>query len=42
MKVDCGVPLNALITRQSAEEMGISPGVPVYAQFKAISVHVLR
>ncbi|AKB73327.1 Tungstate ABC transporter, ATP-binding protein WtpC [Methanosarcina lacustris Z-7289] len=42
VKVDCGVPLNALITRQSAEEMKISPGVPVYAQFKASSVHVLR
>ncbi|KKI00336.1 sulfate ABC transporter ATP-binding protein [Methanosarcina sp. 1.H.T.1A.1] len=42
VKVDCGVPLNALITRQSAEEMDLSPGVPVYAQFKASSVHVLR
>ncbi|MHC1755934.1 MAG: ATP-binding cassette domain-containing protein [Methanosarcina sp.] len=42
VKVDCGVSLNALITRQSAEEMDISPGVPVYAQFKASSVHVLR
>lgn len=42
VKVDCGVSLNALITRQSAEEMEISPGVPVYAQFKASSVHVLR
>ncbi len=42
VNVDCGVPLNALITRQSAEEMDISPGVPVYAQFKASSVHVLR
>jgi len=42
VKVDCGVTLNALITRQSAEEMKISPGVPVYAQFKASSVHVLR
>jgi molybdate/tungstate transport system ATP-binding protein len=42
VKVDCGVTFNALITRQSAEEMGIFPGVPVYAQFKASSVHVLR
>lgn len=42
VKIDCGVPLNALITRQSAEEMEILPGVPVYAQFKASSVHVLR
>lgn len=42
VKVDCGVPFNALITRQSAEEMDILPGIPVYAQFKASSVHVLR
>lgn len=42
VKVDCGILLNALITRQSAEEMSILPGVPVYAQFKASSVHVLR
>lgn len=42
VKVDCGIILNALITRQSAEEMGIFPGVSVYAQFKASSVHVLR
>ncbi len=42
VKVDCGISLNALITRQSAEEMSILPGVPVYAQFKASSVHVLR
>lgn len=42
VKVNCGVLLNALITRQSAEEMGILPGVPVYAQFKASSVYALR
>lgn len=42
VKVDCGVGLNALITRQSAEEMGLVPGVPVYVQFKASSIHVLR
>jgi len=42
VKIDCGVILNALITRQSAEEMGIFQGVPVYVQFKASSVHVLR
>jgi molybdopterin-binding protein len=42
VKVDCVVLLNALITRQSAEEMGILPGVPVYAQLKESSVHVLQ
>ena len=42
VKVDCGITLSALITRQSAEEMGFFPGLPVYAQFKASSVRVLR
>ncbi|HWR25408.1 MAG TPA: ATP-binding cassette domain-containing protein [Methanosarcina sp.] len=42
VKVDCGVILNALITRQSAEEMNIFPGVPIFVQFKASSVHVFR
>ena len=42
VKVDCGITLNALITRQSAEEMEFFPGLPVYAQFKASSVRVLR
>jgi molybdate/tungstate transport system ATP-binding protein len=42
VKIDCGITLNSLITRQSAEEMGIFPGVSVYAQFKASSIHVLH
>jgi molybdate/tungstate transport system ATP-binding protein len=42
VRMDCGPLLNALVTRQSAEEMGLAPGVPVYAQFKASSIHVLR
>ncbi|HII00541.1 TPA: ATP-binding cassette domain-containing protein [Methanosarcinaceae archaeon] len=42
VRMDCGPLLNALVTRQSAEEMELAPGVPVYAQFKASSIHVLR
>jgi len=42
VRVDCGFPLNVLVTRQSAGEMELAPGVPVYAQFKASSIHVLR
>ncbi len=42
VRVDCGFVLNALVTRQSAEEMELVPGVSVYAQFKASSIHVLR
>ena len=36
VKVDCGVPLNVLITRQSAEEMELSPGVQVYASYNFV------
>jgi molybdate/tungstate transport system ATP-binding protein len=42
VKIDCGITLSALITRQSAEEMGFFPGLSVYAQFKSSSVRVLR
>ncbi|MDD4497510.1 MAG: ATP-binding cassette domain-containing protein [Methanosarcinaceae archaeon] len=42
VKVDCGFILNSLITRQSAVEMGLAPGSPVFAQFKVSAVHVLR
>ena len=42
VKVDCGVVLCALITWQSAEEMGITPGAQIYVQFKASSVRVLH
>jgi tungstate transport system ATP-binding protein len=40
--IDCGFPLAAMITRQSAEEMGLQKGTPVYATFKAISARVIR
>ncbi len=39
--IDCGFPLVALITRSSAEEMGIAPGQPVTASFKASAVHLI-
>ncbi len=39
--VDCGFPLIALITRSSAEEMGIEPGLPVTVSFKASAVHLI-
>ncbi len=40
--VDCGFPLVALITRRSAEELGLDRGKQVYATFKATAVHVIR
>jgi tungstate transport system ATP-binding protein len=40
--IDCGFPLVALVTRRSAEEMGLKKGTPVYATFKAVSTHVIK
>jgi tungstate transport system ATP-binding protein len=40
--VDCGFPLEALVTRRSSEEMGLQVGRSVFATFKATAVHVIR
>jgi tungstate transport system ATP-binding protein len=40
--VDCGFPLVALVTRRSAEEIGVGEGVAVTAHFKATAPHLLR
>jgi tungstate transport system ATP-binding protein len=39
--IDCGFPLEALVTHRSAVEMGLKPGREVYASFKASAVRVL-
>ena len=39
--VDCGFPLEALVTDRSAVEMGLSQGQDVYVSFKASAVRVL-
>ena len=41
VSVDCGVPLVALITRASADEMGLAVGRPVVATFKATAAHLI-
>ena len=41
VSVDCGVPLVALITRASADEMGLAVGRPVVATFKASAAHLI-
>ncbi len=41
VSMDCGFPLVSLITRSSAEEMGIQVGTPVMASFKASAVHMI-
>ena len=42
VEIDCGFPLVALVTRRSAEELGLTKGRQVYATFKAVSIHVIR
>ncbi len=39
--VDCGLPVVALITRGSANEMKLMEGQPVTATFKATAVHLI-
>lgn len=42
LELDCGFRLVALVTRRSAEEMGLEPGRRVFASFKATAAHVIR
>jgi len=42
VEVDCGFPLQALVTRRSAEEMDLNMGASVYATFKATAIHVIK
>jgi tungstate transport system ATP-binding protein len=42
IEIDCGFPLAVLVTKRSAEEMGLTKGKQVYATFKATGVHVIR
>jgi len=41
VRVDCGFPLVAVITKQSLEEMGIAAGQEIAATFKAHAVHLI-
>jgi tungstate transport system ATP-binding protein len=42
VEIDCGFPLVALVTKRSAEEMGLVKGTRVYATFKAVSLNIIR
>jgi molybdopterin-binding protein len=39
--LDCGFPLEALVTNQSVSEMGLRQGQEIYASFKASAVRVM-
>ncbi|MEZ5362256.1 MAG: TOBE domain-containing protein [Bryobacterales bacterium] len=42
VRLDCGFPLAAWITRQSREDLALEPGSKVWALVKAPSVHFIR
>jgi tungstate transport system ATP-binding protein len=42
VEVDCGFPLVVLVTKRSAEELGLKKGRQVYATFKAVNIHVIK
>jgi len=42
VEINCGFPLVALVTKRSAEEMGLAKGKKLYATFKATGVHVIK
>ena len=41
VSIDCGFPLDALITRRSCEELHLTPGARVAAAIKATSIHLI-
>jgi molybdate transport system ATP-binding protein len=41
VSLNCGFPLDALITRRSCEELGLAPGSPVTAAIKATTIHLV-
>jgi tungstate transport system ATP-binding protein len=42
VEIDCGFPLVALVTKRSAEELGLKKGVRVFGTVKAVSIHVIK
>ncbi len=42
LEIDCGFKLMAVVTRQSAEELGLAIGHKVHAVLKAAAIHVIH
>ncbi len=40
--VDCGFPLLGVLTVNSANELGLAVGKPIFANFKATAIHILK
>jgi tungstate transport system ATP-binding protein len=41
VEMDCGVPITALVTIRSAEDLDLEPGKEVWVSFKATAIHVI-
>ncbi len=41
VEVDCGIPITALVTIRSAEDLNLEPGKTIWISLKATAVHVL-
>ena len=39
--LDCGFPLEALVTRRACEDLGLAPGQAVCAVLKAAAIHLV-
>jgi tungstate transport system ATP-binding protein len=42
IEIDCGFRVVALVTRRSTADLGLEKGAKVYANFKVVSIHVIR
>lgn len=42
IEMDCGFPLLGVVTRRSAQELGLTTGKQVYASFKATAIHIIK
>lgn len=42
VELDCGFPLQAAVTKQLVDGLGLKPGLEVYASFKAVAAHLIR
>jgi molybdopterin-binding protein len=42
VELDCGFPLQAAVTRQLVDGLGLKPGMEAYSSFKAVAAHLIK
>jgi len=42
LEIDCGFPLQGILTRSSAQELNLSVGKSIFANFKATAIHTIK